>query len=54
MPSTYIHLDENKLLQNPSVDDICELHERYSNALEDLYNQYNPLYGDKQVKLVIT
>jgi len=40
--------------QNPSVDDICELHERYSNALEDLYNQYNPLYGDKQVKLVIT
>ena len=38
---------------NPSQEQIDTLHARYLDALTRLYEEYNPLYGDKQVRLNI-
>ena len=39
---------------NPSVEEIANLHAKYVEELEALYNKYNPVYGDTNVELVIT
>jgi len=39
--------------ENPSDNDIDDLHEKYVNDLKKLYNKYNPQFGDTSVKLVI-
>ena len=40
--------------KNPSNEDIESLHSRYVSELTKLYSEYNPVYGDVNVKLVIT
>ena len=40
--------------QDPDMASIERLHAQYSAALVELYNKYNPIYGDSSVKLVIT
>ncbi|CAB4067354.1 MOGAT1 [Lepeophtheirus salmonis] len=39
---------------NPSIEMIENLHRIYVNDLKELYDKYNPLYGDANVKLVIS
>ena len=41
-------------VENPSIEEISELHDKYVAALTRLYEEYNPIYGDQRVKLVIT
>ncbi|XP_023320700.1 2-acylglycerol O-acyltransferase 1 [Eurytemora carolleeae] len=41
-------------VQNPSNEDIESLHSRYVSELTKLYSEYNPVYGDVNVELVIT
>ena len=38
----------------PTIEDISELHTKYIQSLIGLYQQYNPLYGDPSVELVLT
>ena len=40
-------------VEDPTRDQIAELHEKYVKALQDLYDEYNPKYGDTNVKLVV-
>ena len=40
-------------IENPSNDQIESLHTKYVEELQNLYNEYNPIYGDINVKLVI-
>jgi len=47
--------EPNTCQQNdPDSGSIERLHAQYSAALIELYNKYNPIYGDSEVKLVIT
>eukprot|EP00092_Neocalanus_flemingeri_P010286 GFUD01011082.1.p1 GENE.GFUD01011082.1~~GFUD01011082.1.p1 ORF type:complete len:336 (+),score=59.33 GFUD01011082.1:78-1085(+) len=39
--------------ENPSDIEIEELHERYVKDLKSLYNEYNPQFGDTNMKLII-
>ena len=41
-------------IENPTRDQIRELHEKYVEAVKKLYDEYNPIYGDKNIPLVIT
>ena len=45
-------LNVEKVL-DPTRDQIADLHEKYAQALQALYDEYNPVYGDTNVKLVI-
>ena len=38
---------------DPTRDEIAHLHEKYVKALTDLYDEYNPVYGNTNVTLVI-
>lgn len=38
-------------VDEPSQEEIDALHAKYLEALRDLYDQYNPLYGDPKVEL---
>ena len=40
-------------ISSPSNEDIDKLHAQYVEALRKLYEEHNPIYGDKDVKLVI-
>ena len=40
-------------IENPSNDQIESLHTKYVEELQNLYNEYNPIYGDINIKLVI-
>ena len=40
-------------ITSPTNEDIDELHAKYVESLKKLYDDYNPIYGDKDVKLVI-
>lgn len=40
-------------VEDPSEGQINELHAKYVKALKDLYDNYNPVYGDKNIRLVI-
>ena len=37
----------------PTAEQISQLHQRYVEALVDLYDKYNPVYGDPSVVLEI-
>ena len=41
-------------VESPTSEDIERVHAEYVAALADLYETYNPVYGDESVKLVIT
>ena len=41
-------------VESPSQEQIDELHAKYLSALRDLYNEYNPIYGDPKVELNFT
>ena len=38
-------------IENPSQKEIDELHAKYFAALRELYDKYNPVYGDPKVGL---
>ena len=38
---------------NPTAEDILSMHKKYVEALQELYDTYNPIYGDKNLKLFI-
>jgi hypothetical protein len=38
---------------NPTREDIEALHRQYVEAVEKLYQEYNPIYGDIKLKLMI-
>lgn len=40
-------------VDNPTREQIAQLHADYVEALTNLYYEYNPKYGDTNVKLVI-
>ena len=41
-------------IDNPTREQIGELHEKYVEAVKNLYEEYNPIYGDINIPLVIT
>ena len=41
-------------IDNPTREQIGELHEKYVEAVKSLYEEYNPIYGDMNIPLVIT
>jgi len=45
---TPIHVTKT---ENPTVEEVEELHRQYMDALVDLYNKYNCIYGDENIKL---
>ena len=40
-------------IENPTREEIESMHENYVKGLQKLYDKYNPIYGDVNVKLVI-
>ena len=42
-----------KKIENPTREEIESMHETYVKELQKLYDKYNPIYGDVNVKLVI-
>ncbi len=40
-------------IENPTKDDLDHWHAKYVDDLKKLYETFNPIYGDKNVKLVI-
>ena len=40
-----------KQVTDPTPQQIDELHSKYLIALRDLYDKYNPIYGDPKVQL---
>jgi len=42
-----------KKTTNPTVEEIERVHAEYTAALVELYNKYNPVYGDQKIKLNI-
>merc|ERR1711892_679555 len=48
---TPISVKQNK---NPSQEEIDELHKTYMDSLVRLYEEYNPIYGDPNVELILT
>ena len=40
-------------VENPSREEISDLHARYVQAVTDLYQEYNPIYGDENIKLIV-
>ena len=39
------------MFQKPTSEDIFALRKKYTLALFELYNKYNPIYGDPKIKL---
>ena len=39
--------------ENPTREEIEDMHATYVKELQNLYDKYNPIYGDVSVKLVI-
>ena len=42
-----------KQIESPTREDIENMHATYVKELQNLYDKYNPIYGDTNVKLVI-
>ena len=42
-----------KQIKNPTKEDIEDMHATYVEELKKLYEKYNPIYGDVNVRLVI-
>ena len=40
-------------VQHPTSEDIVAHHDKYVAALEALYAEYNPVYGEPKLKLVV-
>ena len=40
-------------VESPTNEQIEDMHANYVRALQSLYEKYNPIYGNKDVKLVI-
>ena len=40
-------------VEEPTREQIADLHDKYVKALQALYQKYNPKYGDEKVKLII-
>ena len=40
-------------VENPTDEQVQELHAKYLDGLKDVYNKYNDKYGDTNVKLTI-
>ena len=40
-------------VESPTKEEIESMHAKYVEELQKLYEKYNPIYGDKNVKLVI-
>jgi hypothetical protein len=40
-------------ISNPTTEDIEELHGKYVEAIEKLYQDFNPTYGDPNLKLIV-
>ena len=40
-------------IENPTREEIESMHETYVKELQKLYDKYNPIYGDVNVKLAI-
>ena len=40
-------------IEEPTKEDIESTHEKYITEVQKLYDKYNPIYGDPDVKLVI-
>ena len=38
---------------DPKPEEVDRVHKEYLEALEALYEEYNPIYGNKDIKLVI-
>ena len=38
---------------DPTPEEVDRVHKEYLAALEALYEEYNPIYGNKNIKLVI-
>ena len=45
-----IHVEKTP---EPTREQIAEMHAKYVEALQNLYDEYNPKYGEKGVKLVV-
>ena len=41
-------------IENPTREEIGELHQKYVEGVRKLYEEYNPIYGDPTVNLTIT
>jgi diacylglycerol O-acyltransferase-2 len=41
-------------IENPTVEDVMEYHAKYVCAIQNLYDKYNPVYGDPNVQLVVS
>ena len=39
--------------ESPTKEDIESMHQKYIDELKKLYEKYNPIYGDQDVKLII-
>ena len=37
--------------ENPTEEQIEEVHSAYVQALKELYEEYNPIYGDPKIQL---
>ena len=40
-------------VESPTKEEIESMHAKYVEELQKLYKKYNPIYGNKNVKLVI-
>jgi len=40
-------------IENPTSEDILSMHKKYKEALQELYDEHNPKYGNPDVKLLI-
>ena len=41
-------------IEEPSTEQIEEFHQKYVDALVQLYNEYNPIYGDPKISLILS
>ena len=41
------------LVPDPTPEEVDRVHTEYLAALKELYEEYNPKYGNKKIKLVI-
>ncbi len=40
-------------IESPSREQIEAMHAKYVEALKELYETYNPIYGDKNISLIV-
>ena len=40
-------------IENPTSQDIEDMHAKYVTSLKQLYDTYNPIYGDTSIQLIV-